>query len=292
MRQGPRAAVRGTRMALRGGGRSALERLHAFAQAVADGVRSQLDPEWQVQPAGAALRVARGQTRLVVDLEDLAARHPAGVDAAACAGVAACLRRWDTAAPDFARVAEQIVPCLWRSEAMPPLVPLLRRPWHDPLWVGYGIAEPECTLAVTLEQLPGWGTSARDLDRLALLNLQRDAQPPSRVVSGVLYTLGDGEHRERSAAQVLLPAVMELFARLCGARRFLVGLPHRGFAVVLRAQREDEPGDAARRRLDRARALTSRQYREAAYPLSDALFAWMDGIWAQPSRLGGLWTPA
>ena len=280
------------RLIVHAGGRSALERPHTFALAVADGVRSELDPEWHVQPAGATLRAGRGDTRLVVDLEDLAARNPAGVDAGACAGVATCLRRWAAAPQSFADVGERIFPCLWRTEEMPPLVPLLRRPWHDPLWVGYGVAEPECTLAVTLEQLPEWGASARELDRLALLNLQRDAQPPSRVVPGVLYTLGDGEHRERNAAQVLLPTVMELCARLCGARRFLVGLPHRGFAVILRAQREDEPGDAARRRLDRARAITSRQYREADYPLSDALFAWMDGSWAAQPPAGTLWTPA
>ncbi len=255
-------------------------------------MRAALDPDWRVHPAGAVLEVFLGDRRWVVDLPDLAARHPAGPDARACAGVAACLRRVAASSPNFAAVRDHLLPCLWRGDGFPSLVALLRRPWREPLWVGYGAAEPECTLAVTLEQLPAWGVSAQDVDRTALANLQAVAQPPERVVAGVLYALTGGPSPERNASGVLLPATMERCAHLFETRRILAGLPHRGCAVILRACREEEPAEVAARRLDRARALIARQFRESPYPLDDRLFSWVDGRWAPPAVSGTLWTPA
>lgn len=269
-----------------------MQHLHTFAESVAEGVRAQLGPGWRLQPTGAGLWAARGDRGLVVDLQDLAVRHPDGPGEQDLAGVAACLRRWEGAPPDFAEIGPRLLPYLWRGDELPAQVPLLRRPWHAPLWVGYGVAEPECTLALTTDLLLGWGASAREVDGLALRNLQGEAVGPSRVVAGVLYTLGEGEHRERNAARVLLPAVMERLARICGARSLLVGLPHRGLAVILRARRDGDTEEAALSRLNRARALMARQYRSAAFPLSRALLGWSDGQWSPLQAADSLWTPA
>lgn len=234
----------------------------------ADGLRRALGHGWGVDPAGGAAHVQRASGNWLVDLADLAARHPEGVADGAWAAAAACLRRRLAARPDFAAVSARLVPCLWAEESLP--AGALHRPWRDGLCVGFGVAEPECTLAVTPGDLRAWGVTPGDVEMAALANLRAPGSRPQRLVAGVLYAMAGGPAPQRSAANVLLPGL-----RLPGARPgdgLLVAVPHRGLAVLLRAPREEEPEWLATARRQRAQQLVAFAHHRAAYPLSDRLY--------------------
>lgn len=258
-----------------------------FAEAVVGGLRLRLGPPWSVRSVGAGLVASRQGREAVVDLLDLAARHPRGVSADDLDGVAACVRRHVEEPPTFAAVGERLLPCLWTGAELPAPLALVRRPWHDPVWIGYGLQEDCCTFAVTPEALRAWDTDAAAVDRRAMGNLQRGDDAVSRVVAGVLYTCADAVHPERSAAQVLAPGALERLARRCGVPGFRVALPHRGLAILLRVPRNDDPDGLTRARWDRARAIARREYREALGPLTDAFFAWERGRWTAPRGAAG-----
>ena len=258
-----------------------------LAEAVVAGLRTRLGPPWSVRPVGAGLLASRRGEEAVVDLLDLAARHPHGVTADDLDAIAACVRRHVEAPPTLAAVGERLLPCLWTGDEVPAPLGLVRRPWHDPLWIGYGVQEDRCTFAVTSSALRAWDTDAATVDRRAVGNLQRGDGAVSRVVAGVLYAFADAMHPERSAAQVLAPGALERLARRCGVPGFLVALPHRGLAILLRAPRGDDPERLVRARWDRTRAIARRQYREALGPLTGAFFAWEQGRWTAARGVAG-----
>lgn len=253
-----------------------------FAEAVVGGLRLRLGPPWSVRSVGAGLVVSRRGEEAVVDLLDLAARHPHGVIADDLDGIAACVRRQVEAPPTLAAAGERLLPCLWTGAQLPAPLGLVRRPWQDPVWIGYGVQGDRCTFAVTSADLRAWDADAAAVDQRAMGNLQRGDGAVSRVVAGVLYAFADAAHPERSAAQVLAPGALERLARRCGVPAFLVALPHRGLAILLRAPRGDDPDRLVRARWDRTRAIARRQYREALGPLTDAFFAWEQGRWTAP----------
>lgn len=247
---------------------------NSWTQGVLMGIRERVNDAWSVQASGATLVIRGGAGPAALDLADLAARHPQGPDAAVLDEVVARVVRHLALPPRWEQVRAQLVPCLWRSEQLPARPTLLRRPWLAPLWVGYGIAGPACTLAVTTELASGWGVRASDVDAAALANLRASRPPLARVVAGVLYACADMRHPERSAAGVVDAGGLERLARRCGSDRLLLGLPHRGLAVVLRAPREDDPEEVAAPRLHRVQLLTAQRHRAAVFPLAGSVVSW------------------
>lgn len=233
-----------------------------------DGLCRALGHGWSVDLTGGAAHVQRSSGSWLVDLADLAALYPGGVPEGAFAAVAACLSRRLSTAPDFAAISSQLVPCLWAEDTLP--AGALHRRWRDGLRVGFGIAEPECTLAVTPGDLRAWGVTPVDVERAALANLRPLASRPQRLVAGLLYAISGGPAPQRSAANVLLPGL-----RLPGMRPedgLWVGVPHRGVAVLLRAPRDEEPEWLSAARWRRAQQVVAFEHLRAAYPLSDRLY--------------------
>ncbi len=253
-----------------------------FGPAIQALVARRLGGSWQVSLVGAAL-VVRGTSGLaLVDLPDLAVRAHTLPDLDTVAdGVVRCLGRNAREGARPRPPAERLVPTLWRGDQLPASLQIVRRPFVQPLWMGYGVAEAECTLAVTAADLKTWGLSARDVHELALEGLRQRHVSAERVVAGSLYAWGLGTPDPEGACHVLAPEALSQLARRIGARRFLVGLPARSIACVLRWDREEGTPS----RLDRLRGLAARYMRTAPFPLATDLLMWHDGLWEPQSHL-------